>query len=527
MMKQLLLLTLILLALSSCKKKATFWDTELGAPLVNDTMDLSKLTDNQTLVGNAAGNLDLDLTKTILDIGLSDVVSIPDTQVVQTFNATLSLNVPPGFNVFNETEEHQIDIPGVQLKKLRVFSGKIDLKVYNPLPTAVSFNVTLPGVYKDGILFQQTMSVGAGDNANPAVGTGSLDLSGYEMDLRGINGIAFNILQASVITTTDPNGPTVTVTPAQQFKVEATLKDIALDYARGYFGQQVFSDTTSFQLDYLEHIVSGFIDVNNIQLTVDISNGMKVPVKSELTLIENINSNGNTVALNAPCIGQDLYLAPATGAWNTLNPSAQQIQINSQNSNIEQVLENVGSTMNLGYNILINPNGNVNGGWDEIYSTSRIKVDLHAQMPLQLQADQLTLTDTFAVALSQNNAKIHVTGGYFQLDASNAFPMQCMMKLSFLNANKQFIAESLGDALVLSSVAGTQNASGMFVKNSSVKFYLSESLMNQLNDVKYIRVEGILDTPNPQGTATQQVSIPVGAFLHIRLKAKLQTQIVY
>ena len=105
--------------------------------------------------------------------------------------------------------------------------------------------------------------------------------------------------------------------------------------------------------------------------------------------------------------------------------------------------------------------------------------------------------------------------------------MQCMMKLSFLNANKQVIAESLGDALVLSSVAGTQNASGMFVKNSSVKFYLSELLMNQLNDVKYIRVEGILDTPNPQGTATQQVSIPVGAFLHIRLKAKLQTQIVY
>ena len=126
MMKQLLLLTLILLALSSCKKKATFWDTELGAPLVNDTLDLSKLTDNQTLVGNAGGNLDLDLTKTILDIGLSDVVSIPDTQVVQTFNATLSLNVPPGFNVFNETEEHQIDIPGVQLKKIRVFSGKID-----------------------------------------------------------------------------------------------------------------------------------------------------------------------------------------------------------------------------------------------------------------------------------------------------------------------------------------------------------------------------------------------------------------
>lgn len=526
-MKNILLIATVYLALTSCKKQATSWDTELGAPLINDTLDLSKLTDNQTLVGNANGTLDLDLTKTILDLGLADIVSIPDTQVIQIFNPAIALNVPAGFNVFNETEEHTIDIPGVQLKKIRVYSGKIDLNVYNPLPTSVTFNVTLPGVYKNGILFQQSLTVGAGDNANPTVGTGSLDLSGYEMDLRGINGISFNILQASVVAVTDPTGPAVSVTPAQQFKVEATLKDIALDYARGYFGNQVFSDTTGLTVDYLNNIVSGLVDVNNIQLSLSLSNGMKVPVKSELTLIENVNSTGNSVALSAPCIGQDLYLAPAVGAWDNLIPSTQQIQINSQNSNVEQVFENLGATMNLGYKITINPNGNVNGGWDEIFSTSRLKVDLHAQMPLQLQADQLTLADTFAVSLTQNTAKTHVTGGYFQLDASNAFPMQCQMKLSFLDANSQVIEETIGDALVLSAVAGTQNASGMYVKNSSVKFYLSKTLMEQINQVKYIRVEGILDTPNPSGSANQQVSIPMGAFLHVRLKAKLQTQIVY
>ena len=526
-MKKILLIATVYLALTSCKKQATSWDTELGAPLINDTMDLSKLTDNQTLVGNANGTLDLDLTKTIIDLGLADIVSIPDTQVVQIFNPTIALNVPAGFNVFNETEEHTIDIPGVQLKKIRVFSGKIDLKVYNPLPTSVTFNVTLPGVYNNGLLFQQSLTVGAGDNANPTVGSGSLDLSGYEMDLRGINGISFNILQASVVAVTDPTGPAVSVTPAQQFKVEATLKDIALDYARGYFGNQVFSDTSGLTVDYLNNIVSGLVDVNNIQLSLSLSNGMKVPVKSELTLIENVNSAGNSVALSAPCIGQELYLAPAVGSWDNLTPSTQQIQINSQNSNVEQVFENLGATMNLGYKITINPNGNVNGGWDEIFSTSRLKVDLHAQMPLQLQADQLTLADTFAVSLTQNTAKTHVTGGYFQLDASNAFPMQCQMKLSFLDANSQVIEETIGDALVLSAVAGTQNASGMYVKNSSVKFYLSETLMEQINQVKYIRVEGILDTPNPTGSANQQVSIPMGAFLHVRLKAKIQTQIVY
>ena len=526
-MKFYILLVGLAIALASCKKQATSWNTDLGAPLINDTLDLSKLTANNTLVGNANGTLDLDLTKTILDIGLSDVVSIPDTQVVQIFNPTISLNVPPGLNVFNQTEEHTIDIPYVQLKKIRVFSGKIDLTVYNPLPTTVTFVVTLPGVYKNGVLFQQSLSVGPGDNANPTSGSGSLDLAGYEMDLRGINGIAFNILQASVVATSDPAGPTVAVTPAQQFKVEASLKNIALDYARGYFGNQIFSDTTSLTLDYLNSVVSGLIHVNNIQLNVSLSNGMKVPVKSNISLIENVNNTGSSVALTAPCIGQDLFLAPAVGSWNSLSPSTQQVQINSQNSNVEQLFENLGSTMNLGYQITINPNGNVNGGWDEIFSTSRLKVDLHAQMPLQLQADQLTLSDTFSVTLNQNTSKTHVTGGYFQLDASNSFPMQCQMKLSFLDQNNNVIDESVGDALVLSALTGIPNATGLMVKNSSIKFPLSTLLMEQINLVKYIRVEGVLDTPNPLGTANQLVSVPVGAFLHVKLKAKLQTQIVF
>ncbi len=140
----------------------------------------------------------------------------------------------------------------------------------------------------------------------------------------------------------------VSVTPSQQFKVEATLKDIALDYARGYFGNQVFTDTTALPVDYLNNIVSGLIDVNNIQLNLSLSNGMKVPVKSELSLIENVNNMGNTVSLSAPCIGQDVYLAPATGSWNNLTPSVQQLQINSQNSNVEQVFENLGAILNLG-----------------------------------------------------------------------------------------------------------------------------------------------------------------------------------
>jgi hypothetical protein len=210
-----------------------------------------------------------------------------------------------------------------------------------------------------------------------------------------------------------------------------------------------------------------------------------------------------------------------------LNPSIQQVQVNSGNSNIEQVMENLGSKFQAGYAIEINPNGNLNAGWDEIYSTSRIKVELHAQMPLQLQADQLTLADTFQVSLKQNVEKTHVVGGYFQLDAANAFPLQAQLKLSFLNAQKSVIDESVGDALVLSSLAGIPNASGILVKNSTVRFHVSEYLMKHINELKFLRVEAILDTPVASGALNQVVAIPVGAFMQVKVKAALKTEIVY
>lgn len=526
-MKAGLMLLGILLLLVNCTKKPTRWEVDLGAPLINDTLDLSRLTSDSVLVANAQGTLDLDFTKTLLDIGLADLISIPDTQVVQTFHSNFAVNVPPGFNVFNQTETHTIELPGVQLKKVRVFSGGIQLTVYNPLPTAVTFDVSLPGVSLNGITFQQTVTVAAGDNVNPTPGNANFDLAGYEMDLRGPNAVDYNVLQASVTAVSDPNGPTVNVTPAQEFKVEATLKDIALDYARGYFGNQLFSDTVLLDLPIMEKVESGLVDIQSVQLGLSFSNGTKVPIRGALTQIANIHSSGSTVALNAPVIGQDLYLAPATGSWNSLNPSTQQVQVNSGNSNIEQVMENLGSKFQAGYAIEINPNGNLNAGWDEIYSTSRIKVVLHAQMPLQLQADQLTLADTFQVSLKQDASKTHVVGGYFQLDAANAFPMQAQFKLSFLNAQKAVIDESVGDALVLSSVAGLPNASGILVKNSSVRFYLSEYLMQHIHELKYLRVEAVLDTPVASGASNQVVAIPVGAFMQVKVKAALKTEIVY
>ena len=518
----------LLLAFTACRKENTSWKNDWVAPIINDTLSLENFYNDSTLIAGANGTIDLDFSRTILDLGISDIVKIPDTSIAQFFYPAFGFTVPPGVDIFNNIEEHALMIPGIQLKKIRVYSGKINIKVFNPLNTTAIYKVNLPGVTKNGIVFEQTYSVPGGSQANPGTSTAILDVSGYEMDLRGVNATHFNVIQSQLTVKTDPSGPSIALSTSNEFKVEASIQNLTVDYALGYFGNQIISDTSLLSVPYLNNIVSGLIDLPALDLQVEIENGMKVPVKGIISLIENTNANNQTVALNASSLGQPILLSPAIGSWNTLQASQNSLSFNSSNSNIEQVLENLGITLNFGYSIQLNPLGNVNGGWDEIFSTSRIKVKLKAQMPLQLMADGLTLIDTFNVNLKQSSPSVTVSSGKLILEAVNAFPMQGEVKLSFLTEQGFTLHEVFGTAAILSADYGVVDPVDNLRKKTSVlEFVFSEALIADLELIKKLKVEVKLDTPDPINTINHSVAIPFGAFIGIKLKTAFQTKIVY
>lgn len=520
--------SLLLLIVTACRKENTSWKNDWVAPIINDTLSLENFYNDSTLIAGTNGSIDLDFSRTILDLGIADIVRIPDTSIVQIFHPSFGITIPPGFDIFNNIEQHALLIPGIQLKKIRAYSGKINIKVYNPLNTTAIYKVNLPGVTKNGIVFEQMYSVPGGSPSNPGTSTADLDISGYEMDLRGINATNYNIIQSQLTVKTDPLGPSVALSTSNEFKVEASIQNLTVDYALGYFGNQIISDTSLLSVPYLNNIVSGLLDLPAVNLQVEIENGMKVPIKGIISLIENTNANAQTIALNASSLGQPILLSPAIGSWNTLQASQNSLSFNASNSNIEQLLENLGSTLTFGYSIQLNPLGNVNGGWDEIFSTSRIKVKLKAQMPLQLMADGLTLIDTFNVDLKQSSPSITVSSGTLILEAVNAFPMQSEVKLSFLTEQGFTLHEVFGTAAILSANYGSIDPIDNLRKKTSIlEFVFPEALIADLELIKKLKVEVKLDTPNPNNNANHAVVIPFGAFIGIKLKTAFQTKIVY
>lgn len=523
MKRLLLLIPAAALVLVACKRKQAVWESDWQLPLLKDTLRLDKLVEEDFL-SVSGGYYELNLDRTIFELDLEDILEIPDTNINYAYAISFqSLPVNPGTNFVNSVEDHVMDLKGAELKKIRVRSGGIAISAKNPVGTKCYFNVELPGVTLDGVTLTQQFVAPAGSLSDPGVITGFVDLTGYEMDLTGEFGTSFNRIQSKLGVTSDPQGPTVTVTNLDSVRFEFDMSNVKIDYARGYFGNQIVSDTITEYIEALGNITGGLIDLPESTLALEIENGIKVSAKLMLTQLRNTNHEGNTVALSHPAVNAWTTINSATGNFATLNPSMTTLSFTPQNSNLEQFLENHGGTNEIGFKMELNPWGNVSGGWDEIFPQSALKVKLTGDMPLSIGLTDVVMQDTFAFSFKQDFTQTHIAAGTMWLKATNAFPFSGVVTLYLMDAQGNTVATVNSSSEVASSVYGTI-VNGVLQKQSTVEFILPDSVLDDLENVTQLSVRLRLNTPNPSNNISEPVQIPAGAFFGMKVGAKLKLE---
>lgn len=510
----------LLFVFTSCKREQATWDSDWQVPLLKDSLTLTQLVED-SILSVSGSSYELAIDRTVFELKLSDFIALPDTTVSHAYAINLaSFNVPPGTSFVNNVQEHEIDLGDVQLKKIRVKQGGIKIRVESPIETITLFTVELPGVTKNGVTLTQDFTAPAGTNANPSTVDGFVDLAGYELDLRGADLSSYNKIQSKLLVKTDANGSTVNVNNQDSMRFNFTMEDVALDYARGYFGTQLYTDTITEKIEALADIRSGLIDLDAASIGLTIENGLKVSAKLKLTSLKNTNNQGSTVALTHPQIGDWLTINAATGNEQNLVSSNTILSIDGNNSNVEGFLENHGANVDVGFELQLNPWGNVSGGWDEIFDEHPLKVNLEANMPLNIGLTDLIIQDTFAFSVDQDPEKTHIKSGYLWLKATNAFPLQGQVTLYLMDKNGTVITSVSSSSEVQSSVYGTL-VSGILQKQSYVRFDVPESVVDQLSSVTQCVVKLKLNTPDALTNASTKVSIPAGAFFGFKLGAKL------
>lgn len=520
MMKLFPLYFLMAIAVVGCKRESAVWESDWQLPLVQDSLTLTQLV-TDSLVAINGSSYDLAIDRTIFELKLSDFVRLPDTTVKHAYAIPLNgFNVQPGTSFVNNVQEHVIDMGDVELKKIRIKAGGIQIRVESPIETKTFFTVELPGASKNGITLTQSFTAPAGTNAQPGFVEGYVDLSGYELDLRGASLGSFNRIQTKMQVKTDPLGTVVTVNTQDSMRFNFTMNNVQLDYARGYFGMPSFSDTITESIAALNTIQSGLIDLDAASIGLTIENGLKVNAKLKLTELKNTNAQNTSVALIHPAIGTYMTINAATGNEQNLVPSETNLSVNGSNSNIEAFLENHGATNAVGFELQLNPWGNVSGGWDEIFDAHPLKVNLAGNLPLHIGTSDLIIQDTFDFSIHQDPLKTHVKSGLIWLKATNGFPFQGSVTLFFLDDNGTEIGSISSNADIVSSVYGT-TINGLLQKQSYVEFNVPENLVDQLSSVTSCVVKLKLNTPDAATNLSTQQTIPVGAFFKFKLGAKL------
>ena len=518
-------------SIHSCRKKNTEWTSDWVLPLAKDTLNLFNYQNDSTLDASSDQYV-VDLKRTILDVYITDYLELPDTTIHQTYSPSIGIgNIPAGFTFYNSVETHDLSIPDVELKKAIVSSGNIKLTVYNPISTSAYYTISMPGVTLDGVDFEQTFFVEAGTQEIPAVGEALISLDGYDLDLQGTgvmgssNISAYNILQTSFSIMTDPNGESSSLTTSDVFEFDAKFENIKIAYAQGYFGALSFSDTADISIPYLDHIISGSIALSDIPLTFSIENGAKVPASAMLTLLENTNTNQNTVALLSSQINTGHFVGPATGSWSSLNPSISSITFNSDNSNLTSYIENLGFSHRVGYNIKMNPLGPATGSYNEIFPNSRLKVNFASQFPLELGVDGLVFSDTVGFSLNtiQLNNLMTAEAMELHIRSLNAFPVQGAVSIEFLDAGLNVLQSIPTEFVLLSSLDGILDPLDNLYKASNKSVLLLDNeLVRGLLDTKSIVIKAQMQTSNENQSIP--VSIPSDAFLYFESFLKLTTK---
>ncbi len=191
-----LLLSSYFLVLSSgCKEDSgnAEWDVDVLAPVLKTTLSLNDLVEDSLLVSNPDSSLKFVYVNNFSNLLIDTLLSIPDTTIVNLLSLPISTTIQPGVSLININLETRYALKDAQLVEALVRSGSIIVNVQNALATPVIMNYSIPSATLNGVAFSITRTISATSSI-----TETFDISGYHLDLRGLDGNSFNTLVTAI-----------------------------------------------------------------------------------------------------------------------------------------------------------------------------------------------------------------------------------------------------------------------------------------------------------------------------------------
>ena len=458
-MKQLIYFLLVaLLYFASCKKEATTWTSEYAAPLVFTSLNISDIVNDSNLLVHPDSSLSLHIEREIYRLNIDSLFTTPDTTISEVHAVAFpgTISVSAGFTFISDIEESTFNVSGAELKYISLNGGRLNYEIISYVTGPTIDSIKIPSATKHGSEFLTVIHLEESDGTIPTTVTGSVDLSDYEFDLTGSDGLKYNTLISNISTSIDPTHSTpVDISNADSVRINVSFENIDPGRALGYFGNELVEvplDTVS--IPFMDKIIGGNLDLDDIDLSLSITNGIGVDIQSTVNELNSISSIG-TVALSHSTIGSPINLnRPSRTGW-VVNSSEYTTTFNNSSSNLTPFIENLPNQISYDTKIQINPFGDVNSHGDFYHSDYPLKADIVLDLPLCLGANNLTLQDTIQLSVDQDTSQIK--SGTLKIHASNHFPLGAEVQVYLSNGANGFADSVVSQPIIAPAVVNSFN----------------------------------------------------------------------
>jgi hypothetical protein len=421
----------------SCRKEMekASWDTEVIAPLIDASFDISNLLPDSIVHQNADSSLEIVYQKSIHNFDIGNMFVIPDTGFHNGYATIFNSMLDPGQILpLPSIPETVYQLPGVELKTFTVKTGKVVFKVKSKVREVTNFIYSIPCATYGGIPFSVNIEVPARVGNIPGIYSKEYDLAGYIINLTGISGSKVNTIYTKVQASISPAAlDTVLVTPFDSLVIDNKFSDIVPKYAKGYLGQNTIDvPPTQTDLSFFDRM-GGNVKLEAVKFDLSLDNFIGVDARATLKNLKAINTHTNkTVVLNTNTMAVNINRASDNAGLIT--PSHASFPLTTSNSNIKEMLENLPNKMEYQLKVNMNPLGNISGSNDFIYTDHLLNGYLDMRIPLSFIATNLTLSSVVNFNISSGDNR-NINDGRLTLFANNGFPFDASIQLYTLNEN--------------------------------------------------------------------------------------------
>lgn len=492
------LLISLSVVLFSCRKEMgkPSWETQLLVPIVKASLDINNLLPDSILQANPDSSLKIVYNNDIYSLTMDTLFKIEDTTLFQGYALPIQQTLSSGINFINNATNTTYQLPGVELRKVIIKSGKVEYTIKNKVHHIMDFTYSIPGATFNGNPFTINISVPAAVGSVPGIFSQIYDLAGYSMDLTGslhnqVNTI-YTSLQAKISNDQPSN---VVVNPQDSLVITNTFSDIVPYYALGYFGANTFNlGPSESDFSIFKRIVGGHLSLEDVNINFKIENPIGIDARMNVGNLYSRNSRTGTIVnlssgtlINRP-ININRAAESVSGMGNVF-PTYANFPLNAGNSNIKPFIENLPDKLGYIISIFTNPLGNVSGSNDFIYSDKLLKVGLNMEIPLSLVASNLTLVDTLGLNIVSTSGTQNIHSGTITLFADNGFPFDAKLQAYLLNENNMIADSIFGYTGTIDEAPVNTNLRAIGKKLTKIAIPINEAKMSLLYSTKKIALK--------------------------------------